>query len=180
MGFCLENENPKHVSPEKFKEITGWVSGVEFAAEFGTYSEDSILEMARNYPGLGYLELSEESQLESFLGKGYKLIWKVGVRSQSHIDQLLAKADFLDENQILLHLVSEDLSLSDDIIHSVRELSQLCEVILGFGITGSNVLNLLEKTGARGISLEGGEEIKPGLKDFDELSEILEILEVEE
>ena len=32
----------------------------------------------------------------------------------------------------------------------------------------------------KGISLKGGEEIRPGYKDFDELADILEALEIED
>jgi len=41
-------------------------------------------------------------------------------------------------------------------------------------------VELVEETGVKGIEMEGGEEIKPGLKDFDELAEILEALEIED
>ena len=53
-------------------------------------------------------------------------------------------------------------------------------MILGVGIAADSVHKTLEELQLNGIALAGGEEIKPGLKDFDELADILEALETEE
>ena len=63
---------------------------------------------------------------------------------------------------------------------TISILAKSIQVILGSGISAFNVKKLVDDLGLFGISLEGGEEIKPGLKDFDELADILEELEVED
>ena len=34
LGFALEPTNPDSISPEKYTEIIGWLSGVKFVGEF--------------------------------------------------------------------------------------------------------------------------------------------------
>ncbi len=62
----------------------------------------------------------------------------------------------------------------------ILKISDKTSVILGSGISEFNVKSLVSSLNLYGIALEGGEEIKPGLKDFDELADILEELEVED
>ena len=52
-------------------------------------------------------------------------------------------------------------------------------ILLGFGIEESNASELLEQTQLTGFALKGGNEIRPGFGDSDELMNILEILESE-
>jgi phosphoribosylanthranilate isomerase len=53
-------------------------------------------------------------------------------------------------------------------------------LFLGAGITPDNASSLSELPGLYGFALDGGDEIKPGLRDFDQLAAILESLELED
>lgn len=180
MGFCLEPGHSKSLTAEKFREITGWISGVELAGEFEQIHPEQILEVVQECPGLGYVEVREEAFLPMLVHTGFQLIWKVQVESHEQLDALLPKTGYLNTHNILLHLVSDHLMLDGIVLEKIRQLCGACEVLIGFDITAENVLEILDDVQPKGISLEGGEEIKPGFKDFDELSEILEILEEEE
>ena len=59
------------------------------------------------------------------------------------------------------------------------ELSNEYPVILGFGINEQNAHSIAKELGLAGISLAGSSEIRPGFKDYDELADILEVLEVD-
>ena len=50
-------------------------------------------------------------------------------------------------------------------------------ILLGMGITAGNVHDLLDELPVRGIALRGGDEDKPGDKEFGELMDILEAIE---
>ncbi len=89
-------------------------------------------------------------------------------------------AKTLNQSGIIFHVVSIDENLSGEDLGVIKKLAEDCRVILGFGITVENVQSLVEETGIYGISLSGGKELKPGLKDLDKLAEILEKLEIEE
>jgi phosphoribosylanthranilate isomerase len=62
----------------------------------------------------------------------------------------------------------------------VKIIASRCEVLLGFGFTAESVEKVLEYTKVKGITMKGGNEIKPGIKDYDELADILERLELDD
>ncbi len=86
----------------------------------------------------------------------------------------------LAQSGIIFHVVSLSDILSEADLEVIRKLAKNCKVILGSGINPENVQKLVDEVGIYGISLSGSNEIKPGLKDMDELSEILEKLEKED
>ena len=67
----------------------------------------------------------------------------------------------------------------ENTVDRLRKISQTFPVLLGGNLQPDSVVSLMEKTQCKGIALKGSEEIKPGFKDYDELAEILEILEEE-
>lgn len=178
LGFNLERTADKYISPELFKDISGWVSGVDFVGEFTHDRNPDILEILENYPTIKWIEYDRSEVLETLVGKGYSLIYKMNLKEVMHIESDVAKT--LSQSGIIFHVVSEVDVLSDEDLKVIQKLASNCKVILGFGITIENVQNLVENNGIYGISLSGSDEIKPGLKDMDQLAEILEKLEVEE
>jgi len=180
MGFSLEENNKNFVSPTKFSEITGWLSGVEFVGEFTLSHPDRILELLQEYPDIQYVEIQEEIHLKMLVNTNYRLILKQKLNDHEDLVQLTKKADSYRNFNIILLLSSETLKMNEAVIDQIKELSANCEVLLGFGFQADNVIQIVEQTGIKGISLEGGDEIKPGLKDFDELAEVLESLETED
>jgi phosphoribosylanthranilate isomerase len=53
-------------------------------------------------------------------------------------------------------------------------------ILSGETINSTSVLDIINTVKPMGIELKGGTEISPGLKDFEALSEILELLELDE
>lgn len=180
MGFSLEENDENFVSPTKFSEIIGWLSGVEFVGEFTFTHPDRMLEILLEYPEIQYVEIQEEIYLKMLVNTKYKLILKQKLKEHEDLVQLTKKADSYRDFNVTLLLSSENLKMNEAVIDQIKELSAHCEVLLGFGFQAENVIQIVEQTGIKGISLEGGNEIKPGLKDFDELADVLESLETED
>jgi phosphoribosylanthranilate isomerase len=61
----------------------------------------------------------------------------------------------------------------------IKNIAAKCELLLGFGFDDKNIEQLLDSTPLKGISMKAGHEIRPGIKDFDELADILETLELD-
>jgi phosphoribosylanthranilate isomerase len=179
MGFNLEPHNPNYVSPEKFREITDWLSGLEYVGEFDASHPDTILETARNYD-IQYIQIQELAHLQMLVNTGYNVILKQPIREEKDIEYLIALAPSLNENDVVLLLESDSVELQPEYYPLIKELAQTTVVLLGFGIHSETIEEILEQTQVRGIALDGGDEIKPGFKDFDELADILEVLELEE
>jgi phosphoribosylanthranilate isomerase len=180
MGFALEENSPNYVSPQKFKELSDWISGVEFVAEFKETHPENILTILEDYDGFTFIQIELEAHLEMLVNSSYGLIWKVDLDKEGQLDEVMSKAESLKNGGIVVLLEAENLKMDEQVIAKIRELAEKCDVLVGFDIHPDNVESLLENTRAKGIALKGGDEIKPGFKDFDELADILEVLEVED
>ncbi|EON76716.1 Phosphoribosylanthranilate isomerase [Lunatimonas lonarensis] len=178
IGFCVEADDPEYVSPDQFKEITSWLSGPEFVAEFKTTDPEKIRETLGRYPGITYVQAEKASCLHILENTGYQFIIRKSVEGMPDLAGLIDEwAAWSDKNVILL-LESNSLpELTDAVAATIRDLAANGKVLLGFGLQADTITDVLEQTNVMGISLRGGHEIKPGLKDFDELSEILEALD---
>jgi phosphoribosylanthranilate isomerase len=112
---------------------------------------------------------------------GYQLILKQTVYSNDDLEKLSPIVSSFGEHGIILLLESENgFQVDETTWEGVKNLAASCEVLLGFGFNAGNVETLVAQTGVKGINMKGGHEIKPGIKDFDELAEILEALEIED
>lgn len=177
IGFSLEADSPNFITPSQFGEITGWISGIEFAAEFKNASSNEILATLENYPGISWVE---SERLESLLGlkeEALNLIYKLPIENLDGLDEI---ADKKKNQPLTFHLTSKEETLSADHFKIIQSLSSLGKVILGFGISAENVTELSENANISGLALDSGDEIKPGLRDFDLLADILEALEIED
>ena len=178
LGFSLERESDIFITPAQFNEITGWVSGLEFVGEFVTYQLPEVQETLVNYPSVKWIEHDRIEPLVELEGKGYGLIYKMDLQEVRHIEQEVAEK--LNESGIIFHITSDHEELDEEDLNAIKLISAHCRVVLGVGITAQNVKELIDELNLYGISLTGGNEIKPGLKDFDELADILEALEIED
>ncbi|EOZ93688.1 Phosphoribosylanthranilate isomerase [Indibacter alkaliphilus LW1] len=180
MGFNLEENSKNFISPEKFKEITDWLSGLEYVAEFEHTHPERILTHLKEYQGIHHIQIQEEIHLKMLVNTGFGIILHQKLEDITDLDELIKKSRSYDEHHVTLLLTSEQLALNASVIEKIRILAEGCQVLLGFGLEASNIEKTVDQTNIKGISLEGGDEIKPGLKDFDELAEILETLEIED
>ncbi|SFU12759.1 phosphoribosylanthranilate isomerase [Algoriphagus locisalis] len=178
LGFSLEAESDKYITATQFSEITGWVSGLEFVGEFLSYDSEQVLSTLDSYPTVKWIEHDRIEPLVALEGKGFGLIYKMDLEEVRHIE--LEVAEKLNESGIIFHITSIHEELNEEDKKGIKLISEHCRVILSAGISAENVQELIEELNLYGISLTGGDEIKPGLKDFDELADILEALEVED
>ena len=175
LGFSLEEETPHYISPSQFQEITGWISGADYAAEF-TDSDAFIIERRlADYPGINWIESSDLDTLVQLKDLGKELIYRV---TMEEIESIFPKIDVLNKQHITLHLTSNENKLSIDNEVFIKELASKVKLLLGFGINPENASLLAEIPGLAGLAMDGGDEIKPGLRDFDQLASILENLEL--
>lgn len=180
MGFNLEENNKNYISPEKFKEITDWLSGVKFVAEFDSSTPEKIFAKLKSYEGFHFIQIQDDLHLDIFANSGYSLILHKEVQNQNDLEELSKKSALYNQYGAIILLTSGILEMDDAMKEKLKELSSHCEILLGFGLDSNNVIDLIDNSGIKGIAMEGGDEIKPGLKDFDDLAEILEKLEIQD
>jgi phosphoribosylanthranilate isomerase len=177
LGFCLTEDKPGYMSPTAIKEIAGWVSGVKIAGEFLDEPIDIINDLV-DVCGLHLVQLNELYLLDDISRIKVPVIQRVVINKDTDETELVDSLR-LYQNKVRYFLITTDDFTGIDETNSrfLADLAKQFLILLGFGITKEGVLNILEEVNPAGIALKGGHEIKPGLKTFDELSEILEELE---
>jgi len=173
LGFCLDKDSKNFVSPSDFQEIIYWVSGIKIVGEMSQPPEN----LAEYH--FDFLELHDVALLQIYEKSPMPILLKIQVSPQTdwqEVENLMAAHPKV--KYFLLH--SENLNFSEPLFDKLRELCAKFSIILGFGISPENVKQIVEQMKPQGISLDGGTEIRPGYKDFEDLSEVLELIFVEE
>ncbi|MFY0591981.1 phosphoribosylanthranilate isomerase [Roseivirga sp.] len=165
LGFNIEAENSNYTDPDKFKEMTDWLSGVEFVGEVLSETTD-LVETTKSY-NLNGIQISHLSQVKAAIALNLKVIFN---------------ADSIEIAQAAWDASGK--SLSYVILNGTISTPDLIDVsfpfVLAEGFNADTVLAMLETNKPKGILLKGGDEIRPGYKDFDELADILEVLEIDD
>ncbi len=181
LGFVMDETAPNYVDPNTFSAMRGWVAGVQIVGETSATDPELIEKLLTDYqPDLLQLEANGETNaaLIHYLARfGKPLILRADLANVTlgQLDTLAAQsfepiAYFLVESQSIIPL---DASL----IATLTRLAARYPVLLGIGLSGQNVQDVLTSLPITGIALTGSHEERPGSKDFGELMDILEVLE---
>lgn len=178
IGFSLDPDNPSYISPEKSVEIAEWLAGVDFVGEFHSDDIARLKETVQAYP-VNYLEYSRPELTNAISALGYSSIFKTKLPEKHNESSFLETLMFCHDKVDYI-FIDEIPEFGENTLPKLKVYCEKFPVILGGEFTKDNVLPVLEEIPARGIALKGSEEIKPGFKDFDELADILELLEVDD
>jgi phosphoribosylanthranilate isomerase len=166
LGFPVSGANG--ISLEKFKEINGWVTGPELVLEID--SPENATELAEQFFG-NHIEI-EASLLPLIKDiKDLSLLVRVDLSEWKKTSSLLHPF-----KQYIRFLVIKDYM--DASIKILKEVALDYSILAEYGPDDGPIDELLELP-VEGVALKGGEELKPGLKDYEQLSAILEKLETE-
>lgn len=166
LGFPVSG--PNAISLEKFKEINGWVTGPELVLEID--SSENAAELVQQFYG-NHIEI-ESSLLPSLKDvKDISLLVRVDLSEWKKTSSLLHPF-----KQYIKYLVVKDYL--DASIKVLKEVALDYSILAEYSSSDGSLEELLDLP-VEGVALKGGEELKPGLKDYEELSGILEKLEAE-
>ena len=179
IGFNLVPDTPQFVAPEKFSEITEWLSGVDFAGEFEGLALQDIQQLLQNYP-LQYIQVKDQSLLPELSKEGVPIIFKIDMDQE--VDFSVLEKILEAHKEQVSYFLFEGLQDAFDpaLLQKILSLASEYPVLLGYGVSPENLFKLVDTYPIKGIALVGEEEIRTGYKDFDKLAEILELLEVDE
>jgi phosphoribosylanthranilate isomerase len=183
IGFSLEVGNAAYLAPKDAQEIKDWVVGPKFIGEFGFgQDKDTILEVIELLK-LDAIELSmfcADELAASLEGITIFKSWKVN--EATPLEEVLELAK--NSTNIAYHIF--DFSGSNLTIDTLTNADQWSTFELfiqenpsyiRIGGTVSALTDFAEHSAIEGLSLIGGEEESVGVKAFDELDEIFELLE---
>jgi phosphoribosylanthranilate isomerase len=153
LGFRVVEGQENYIKPSQFQEIRGWITGPLVVAEiYGLKNPDELKAIIENFKP-DYLEMGMHELLEF---------------STLPLPFLLST-----ENSI-----SSNLPVQPHYLISKKPFDTVIPLLIEVQATG-DVMPLLGNNNVKGIVLKGGIELKPGLKDYEAMNEILELLEVD-
>lgn len=166
LGFSVISGRENYVSPELFKEMRGWFTGPTIVAE--VYG----IEKHEDLPGI------VQSYLPDFLEGTLADILKLHSAFAAYIvsttyEEIKAREEELGiyRAQIAYLIIPESTSLEN-----IDALSREYKILLRIDSLNPED-SKLHNTHIKGIALQGSAEDKPGLKNYDALSSVLEKLE---
>jgi phosphoribosylanthranilate isomerase len=179
LTFRLDPALPGAVTPELVQELSSWVAGVQLVGEFGTMPTEQINALARQC--------------------GLHAVLMHGLRSTADMDNLAVPAlvlvnwipDMLPEDVdnrfrtmapyttgfVLAELPPQPLS-NLQLAH-LTEQARTYNIWLAPGFAIGSVKELVATVAPKGLVLEGGDEIRTGVRDFSEMEAVFEALEIE-
>jgi phosphoribosylanthranilate isomerase len=169
LGFSMDE-----LDFEKFKEMRGWLAGVQIVGETDSKDISTIIDLVEIYQP-DYLQVSDWENIIEIQRIGKPIILKVDFAT-ANLPALFQTTKgnveyFLLEN-------SDEFGILDDAtLSQVDAWSFQYPILLGFGVKESNSNDLLEQTQLTGFALKGGNEIRPGFGNFEDLMNVLEVLE---
>ncbi len=174
IGFGLDENHPKFIELAKLREISVWISGIKVVGEFNGDNLDNVNYLSHEIP-LDFVQLNHLPHLKELNHIKNPIILKLDIEK----DRLAETEEAMQK-----YFGNVTFFLLESFDHSIAELEAVlkkwCEnynIIIGFGINSESLPAVLNTINPKGIGLHGGHEIKPGLKNFEHLADILELLE---
>ncbi|MBK7650513.1 MAG: hypothetical protein IPJ20_06855 [Flammeovirgaceae bacterium] len=165
LGFPIESVNPK-----TFAEITSWVTGPQFMIELKAGAVPGIL---HEY-GVDWIQIDSDLVSEVHAFNNFELIITISIANWSKVkDQLKAT------NAKVRYVVVTELSGDyEHDMYTLKEIANSADILLDLE-SSRYTLDQILKFPIAGLNLTGNAEMKPGLNDYSQLSEILEKLEID-
>lgn len=173
MGFCLDPSNADFLLPIRAKEILEWTSGSHAVGEFGDQSAEEIAELS-DLLNLDIVLLNNSLLPDELPQIGKPIIKGINLDEMGSValaNELCAYATYADAFQ---------LNGSKDISARTDELIEAClqyKIIWNLPYDIHNIKEILDKYKPYSLVLSTGSEEKTGMKEFDELNDLLELLQ---
>jgi len=171
MGFTIDPGEQQYLDSDAFNAITSWISGVKIVGEIENGAID-LNQLTENYP-IDYLQVPAETGGQLASGSTIPVIVKVENLTQDSLASVFNQYGKLPA----WYLLEPESSMSDSLLQWCLQQAADHPLILGSNITMDNLDQLVESD-LKGLSFKGGQEIRPGYRDFDELADLLEALEL--
>ena len=163
IGFNFSPDHAASIEEAVYQGIRGWITGVEIAVKTANLLDYKSLEP-------DYV-LTEEEYSVNHGEIDLPVIYAFDINNVPEI--LPPKGSYL---LVYTSNIEDKLKLHDNFIgHICKDF----KVFLGFGFDENNIHEVHATFEPYGFALEGGHEIAPGLKTFEDLANILEVIEID-
>jgi phosphoribosylanthranilate isomerase len=176
LGFSMDSNSDQYVDQNTLKTIKEWIVGPKIVGEFSKIDPDSEIYSSLEEE-LDYIEITDPDSIDVAEKTGIPVILKLDITNIKSIPGLSEILDNLN-NRVQFFLLDgfpgPEIKNMD-----ILNLSSQYRIMIGFKMDQQSIHAWIDGTNIFGISLKGGTEIKPGFKDYDELADILEEIEVD-
>lgn len=174
VGFGIDESTNDFIGFQKIQDIIQWLSGVQLVGEITNQNIEKVSEYGFDFIETANLQIIDNQADSS--NSSSKIILKIVITQENlvQISHILEKY----HTKVSYFLLESELQFDNHIENILKNYCAKYPILLGFGISKSTIIHILNTIKPTGIALKGGIEISPGLKDMDELAEILEIIEV--
>lgn len=188
LSFNFTEGSENYIDPMKAKAMFEWVHGPHIVAEFNGFSAADINFYTEGYQ-LSHIQVGMNMTIdEVFELKAPSIIKEINVAATSNAEILrgLMRPFAASVEAFQLNFEKNGLGFlslkNPSSLITVADLKALCNEFKIILVIDFQTIMLEEVLSLNlyGLSLQGGEEEKVGVKSFDELDDILEKLEVEE
>jgi len=165
LGFPINSIDAKTLG-----EITGWVTGPQFILEL---SAGAIPESLGEYP-VEFLQIDFKQLKEIPSSSNVRFIVKLSIS-----DWVNAKVEITKNIDRISFLLLTDLNKSESSNQDIlEEIQSYADIFIELDSSNYTLEEVLDLT-VSGVGISGNQELKPGLKDYTKLAEVLEKLEVD-
>jgi len=170
LTFVLDPALPGCLNAKTVKELAGWIAGVELIGEFDQLNAAEIN------------ALSAECALDAVLLRRPRTAAELAEIAPPVYVEVTAESRALLQSfpDSLLGVVVElPATVSAETVAQLRGLASRRPLWLGPGLQPDRARDLATRLRPAGLVFPSGNEVKPGLRDFDQLEAVFEALEVE-
>tara|TARA_S200000501_G_scaffold378818_1_gene443950 strand:+ start:9628 stop:10149 length:522 start_codon:yes stop_codon:yes gene_type:complete len=166
IGFNFDQNSKNKISIDNFKEIKNWINGPKIVAEFGDSSITHINEIMSKIE-VDYLSINYSSET-------IKKIDKNCIINIPDKDIISQNPKLIKENINKIKLVTIE-DFDDSMINSVKY--EGIDVFIENKKSFLDTENKLKKYDL-GLKLSGSNELRPGYKDYNTISDILDKISI--
>ena len=168
LGFCFDISSPSFIPPIKAKEIIDWTSGSHIVGEFGNQSVEDINTIVQLL-NIDIVELKESHADNSIHDIQVPVILAIDIEKFSVTSLFEFCTNYQNQVQAF-HLFNwESLAQTQPEVFSKIGI----EFILHLKGHLMNQLSVLTQINPFGVSFDSDSEEKAGMKDFEDLSDFI-------
>ena len=170
LGFDLDKESKTKLPLENINEICKWVNGVDFVGEFNN-SQSNYINQVINELDFNYISVNICNTIKSIDFDHQKIIIVlpqpnlISPRTNNYL-----RDNFPESRTLIID------NLTKDSISKLELLTDNYEIIINPLETINITKSILNKYDL-GLLLKGSQEIKPGYKDYDSISDYLDAID---
>jgi phosphoribosylanthranilate isomerase len=181
LGFNLEEGTPGYLEPIYMKAIKEWVEGPKIVGEFKISSPETVREAAEFY-GLNAVQVPFSWTFEQIETLGdLEILFEIEPSEILRLDlsNINSFYKYRAENHIIVNFSKENqpwnsLKKQGELLKLVKKIPNL---LLDLDFSAQDLAEIIEIVQPLGFCLTGGDEERVGVKSFDDIDAIFDILE---